>query len=206
MATELEIRGQLDTMRSLPLRLERLANSIGTTQWPGQPVRLDLSSPLTVQDRTEITALLGQYEAIITGSNLTVNERAKARLSLLTKMLLGMPVAGSTTEAAAEARADMYDEALNDIAPWAINAAIKRWARGTVPTTLNVGTYNYNFAPAPAVLRAICKFELMIFEAHAKKLKRLLQAVSIERAMDPAPIEDEKPEPGTFVAPKLRSV
>jgi hypothetical protein len=120
-------------------------------------------------------------------------------------MLLGMPVAGSTSEAAAEARAEMYEEALGDIAPWAINAAIKRWARGDVPD-LDVGNYNFNFAPAPAVLRAICKYELRIFQVHAESLKRLLAAISLERAVDPTPIEPAPLPTGTSVALRLRSV
>src|ERR1700679_4263987 len=125
MATELEIRARLDMMRSLPSRLEKLASSIGKTQWPGQPVRLDLPSgmELTDQDREEIETRLKQITEIISGTNLTINESAKARLSLLTKMLLAFPAAGSTSEGAAQARSDVYDDALGDLPPWAINAA-----------------------------------------------------------------------------------
>jgi len=61
-----------------------------------------------------------------------------------------MPVGGSSSETAAEARADMYDDALSDIPPWAINAAIKRWGKGDVPE-LKMGTLNFTFAPAPAM-------------------------------------------------------
>lgn len=192
MATELEIRAHLDTMRSLPSRLERLASSIGTTQWPGQPVRLDLPSgmELTPQDRKEVEARLRQIEEIVTGKNLTSNESAKARLSLLTKMLLAFPAVGSSSEAAAQARSDVYDDALSDIPPWALNNAIKRWSRGEMPYDLNLGALNFNFAPAPAVLRKLAKHELRPFEEQAHKLQRLLKAVSIERAMDPTPIPD----------------
>src|SRR6266478_10085414 len=116
MSTELITQEHLELMRSLPLRLARLANSIGTTQWPGQPVRLNLPSGVVLanQDRTEISARLNGLSEIITGSNLTPNEAAKARLALLTRMLLAMPVGGSSSETAAEARADMYDDALSD--------------------------------------------------------------------------------------------
>lgn len=190
MATELEIRERLDMMRSLPWRLEKLASSIGTTIWPGQPARLDLPSgmELTDQDRAEIQIRLDQVNEIITGASLTTNESAKARLSLLTKMLLAFPAAGSSSEAAAQARSDVYDDALGDIPPWAINNAIKRWGKGEVPADLNMGILNFTFAPAPAVLRKLSKVELSPFEAQALKLKRLLQTVSIERAMDPTPL------------------
>jgi hypothetical protein len=207
MATELEIRAHLDTMRSLPLRLEKLASSIGTTKWPGQPERLDLPSgkALTPEDRTEVEERLKQVEEIVSGKNLTTNESAKARLSLLTRMLLAFPAVGSSSEAAAQARSDVYDDALSDIPPWALNAAIKRWSRGEVPADLNLGTLNFNFAPAPAVLRKIAKLELRPFEQQAYRLRRLLNAVSIERAMDPTPIPQEaKSETGNVVSIGVR--
>jgi hypothetical protein len=192
MATELEIRAHLDTMRSLPSHLARLANSIGTTKWPGQPERLDLPSGMVLspQHRTEAEERLKQIEAIVGGTNLTSNESAKARLSLLTKMLLAFPAVGSSSEAAAQARSDVYDDALSDVPPWALNNAIKRWSRGEVPTDLNLGSLNFNFAPAPAVLRKLAKIEVSPFEAQAYQLRRLLKAIPIERAMDPTPIPD----------------
>jgi hypothetical protein len=189
MSTELITQEHLELMRSLPLRLARLANSIGTTQWPGQPVRLNLPSGVVLsnQDRTEINARLNGLTEIIKGSNLTPNEAAKARLALLTRMLLAMPVGGSSSEAAAEARADMYDDALSDVPPWAIDAAIRRWGKGDVPE-LKMGTLNFAFAPAPAILRKLCKLELQPFEDQALKLTRVLRAISVERAMDPTPV------------------
>ena len=193
MATELEIRAHLDTMRFLPLRLERLASSIGKTQWAGQPERRDLPSgmELTVRDREEIETRLRQLTEITTGTNLTINESAKARLSLLTKMLLAFPAAGSSSEAAAQARSDIYDDALGDMPPWAINAAIKRWARGEVPADPNMGILNFTFAPSPAILRKLAKVELGPFELQAAKLRALLKTIPIERAMDPKPIPQE---------------
>jgi len=207
MATELEIRAHLDTMRSLPSRLGKLASSIGTTQWPGQPERLDLPSgmELTAQDRKDAEQRLKELEAIITGTNLTINESAKARLSLLTRMLLAFPAAGSFSEAAAAARSDVYDDALSDIPPWALNAAIKRWSRGEMPYDLNLGTVNFTFAPPPAILRKLAKHELRPFEDQAHRLRRLLKVVSIERAMDPTPIPQEvKSDDGKVVAISVR--
>jgi hypothetical protein len=203
MATELEIRAHLDTMRSLPSRLERLASSIGKTQWPGQPVRLDLPSgmELTGRDREGIETRLKQITEITTGTNLTINESAKARLSLLTKMLLAFPAAGSSSEAAAQARSDIYDDALGDMPPWAINAAIKRWAKGEVPADLNMGILNFTFAPSPAILRKLAKVELGPFDAQAAKLRALLQTTTLERAMDPEPVPQEVKAPSGQVVP-----
>jgi hypothetical protein len=171
-------------------------------------VRLDLPSGVVLsdQDRTEISARLNGLSEIITGSNLTPNEAAKARLALLTRMLLAMPMGGSSSEAAAEARADMYDEALSDIPPWAIDVAIKRWGKGDVPE-LGMGSLNFTFAPASAILRKICKLELHPYEDQALKLTRVLEAISLERAMDPSPIAPGvKSESGRVVRIGMRRI
>ena len=184
MASELQIREQLDTMRSLPQRLEKLERSLGTTNWPGQPQRLNFPSgtELTESDREWIDSRMNALKAITTGENLQPAECSRARLSLLTRLLLGYPTPGGGTEKAAEARLGMYQEAMADIAPWALDAAIKKWARGEVANT------NVDFAPSPGTLRRLCEVELEPFKAVMRKLKRLQTAVPIERAMDPAPL------------------
>jgi hypothetical protein len=189
MASNLEIRAELDTMRYLPLRLARLANSISKTDWPGQKTRLSLPAEmmLTASERAGLEQRLVAIKTIITGSNLTTAECSKARLSLLTKMLLAFPTSGNSSDAAADARGDIYDDAVEDIPPWALSAAIKRWVKGDVPD-LRLGALNFHFAPAPAVLLAICKLELADFRAQASAIEKLLACITLERAMDPTPI------------------
>lgn len=184
MATELQIREQLATMLSLPQPLARLERSLGTVQWPGQMVRLNFPSgmELSAAERQDVTTRLDELTKVTTGENLERTECSKARLSLLTKLLLGYPTAGNSSEKAADARVEFYQEAVSDIAPWALVAAIKRWVRGEVETA------NVDFAPSPGTLRRLCEVELGPFKAQAVKLKRLLSAVSIERAMDPEPL------------------
>ncbi len=186
MASELEIRAQLDTMRSLPLPLARLERSLGTVQWPDQPMRLNFPSGMSLSEdqRASIQERMDTLIRITTGENLKPAECSKARLSLLTKLLLGYPAAGSATEKAAEARVGFYLEAVGDIAPWALDAAIRRWVRG------DVENINVDFAPSPGTLRRICETELEPFSKQIGQLKRLLSAVSIDRAMDPTPLLD----------------
>lgn len=197
MATELQIREHLDTMRSLPPHLERLERSLGTVQWPGERMRLNFPSgaDLTQADRKFLEDRLRDLEAVTTGKNLQPTECSKARLSLLTKLLLGYPTAGATTEKAAEARLGFYLDAVGDLAPWAIDAAIKRWVRG------DVDNGNVDFAPSPGALRRICEAEIAPYEAQAAKLRRLLSAVSIDRAMDPKPLETAPTRPQLRVMP-----
>lgn len=191
MATEVEILTRLDTMRSLPQRLEGLASCLGTVNWPGQPTRLNFPSgmELSAEERLDVEALLHERQMIATGGNLTKAECEKGRLSLLTKLLMGSASA-ATSDEAADARLEMYEMAVEDMAPWVIAAARKRWAQRRVPAT--VRNPNYSFAPAPADLRAICEDELAQINMQIAKLKRLLIAVPVARAMDPAPIEEPK--------------
>ena len=186
MAKELEIREQLDMMLSLPLPLARLEKSLGTVRWPGQPTRVNFPSGmgLSETERADLTVKLATIKNAMTGENLPPAQCSTARLSLLTRMLLGYPVAGGSSDKAAEARLDFYREAVSDIAPWALDAAIKRWVRG------DIDKGNIDFAPSPGALRRLCEDELEPFEAQAWKINRLLSAVPIEKAMDPAPIAE----------------
>lgn len=188
MANELQIREQLDMMLSLPLPLARLEKSLGTVKWPEQPTRLNFPSGMGLSEgeRKDLTDRLGELQRITTGENLPPATCSKARLSLLTKMLLAYPTAGGATEQAMEARVSFYQEAVSDIAPWALDAAIKRWVRG------DIGKGNIDFAPSPGALRRLCEEELEPFQAQIFKLKRLLTAIPIERAMDQTPLPAEE--------------
>jgi hypothetical protein len=70
-----------------------------------------------------------------------------------------------------------------------------------------MGAMNFSFPPAPAILRKLCKLELQPYEDQALKLTRLLEAVSLERAMDPSPIASEvKVEIGRVVQIEMRKI
>lgn len=201
MANELQIREKLDTMLSLPLPIARLERSLGTVRWPGQPERLNFPSgmELSEADRQDLSGRLIELKQIITGENLSPVQCSKARLSLLTKLLLGYPTAGGATDEAGQARLDFYRESVSDIAPWALDAAIKRWVRG------DIGKGNIDFAPSPGALRRLCEEELEPFEGQILKLHRLLSAVPIDRAMDPSPLPaPEIPDAIGKVAPQLK--
>jgi hypothetical protein len=202
MATDLQIREQLDTMLSLPLPLARLEKSLGTVTWPGQPTRLNFPSGqgLTEEQREDITAHIEQLRQAMTGENLSASQLSKARLSLLTKLMLGYPAAGGSSAEAAQSRLSFYLEAVSDIAPWALDAAIKRWVRG------DVDKGNVDFAPSPGALRRMCEEELEPLEAQMFKLNRLLSAIPIERAMDmtPIPPPENSTQFGAVRMPRLR--
>jgi hypothetical protein len=197
MAKDLQIREHLELMRCLPQPLARLKKSLGTVQWPGEGIRLNFPSgmELTSEQRTEIEERVTALQRLTTGAHLPAQECSKARLSLLTKLLIGFPSVGNQSDAATDARLEFYLEAIGDIAPWALDAAIKRWVRGDVENS------NVDFAPSPGTLHRLCLDEVKPFTDQVVQLKRLLAAVSIERAMDPAPLEKIPSS-----APRLRAI
>jgi hypothetical protein len=155
--------------------------AVGTVQWPGQPPRRYLAGRLILTPSQR--ADLEQQQAALQDA-LSAQGAAgmKARGILLTKLTMAYPSSGGS-ERGAEARAEAYGAALDDLAPWALAEAIRKWHRG------ELGDQNYNFAPSPATLRAVTLGILAEYQNALDKVQAFLQAVPLERAMDPAPIE-----------------
>jgi len=128
-------------------------------------------------------------------------ENQKARLGMVAAMLMAYPMAVGSEEAG-RARATAYLAGLDDLPPWAIAATIRRWHRGEGGGK----DANYRFAPAPAELRYAVMQLLQPVKQTIAHLNMLLSALTIERAMDPAPIAIE-PGPAIgrgFTQPMLR--
>lgn len=145
------------------------------------PMRRYLSagSILSTEDRARAEALLVDLEASTTAGD----DARRAQFGLISKMLLTYPVANASAETG-KARGAAYLEALDDIPPHVLSEAVKRWNRGEAGQE-----HDYRWAPAPAVLRRVCLRVLEPTHDAIADLKKLLGAVSIERAMDPTPIE-----------------
>lgn len=126
-------------------------------------------------------------------------ENRKARLALVGNLLLAYPIPNGTQEAG-RARAEAYLVALEDIPPWAIAEAIKRWHRGECGQG-----YNYRWAPPPAELRQLSIERVRPAKEIIAHLEAVLGAISLERAMDPSPIKPEgKSESGRVVQIGIR--
>ncbi len=181
MAQDLEII-EPRAMLSLPSTLEWLTRSLGTLQWPGEPMRYTLMGGVTIspEERKDLKARLTEIERVLDPSHPDRATSWKARFLVLSKMLLAYSV-GSGSEAAVQARTEAYQDAVGDMPAWTVSAAVHRWHRGECE---GAGTnLNYAWAPPPAILRAICKQEIAAYEAMAAKIHRLLTAVPIDEAM-----------------------
>lgn len=149
---------------------------------PGLPPRKYLAGGLTLstEERARIAAKVSELEAISISDDSQENQ--KSRLGLVANMLMAYPTAGGSEETG-RARAGAYLMALDDVPPWAIAEACRRWHRGEGPKDAN-----YRFAPAPAELRFAAMEVLQPAKQTIAHFNALLTALTIERAMDPAPI------------------
>ena len=169
--------------------------SLGTINHPGMPPRKYLSGGLTLStdQRARIAAKVAELEAISISD--TSQENQKSRLGLVANMLMAYPMSGGSEESG-RARASAYLSAIDDIPPWAIAEAIRRWHRGEGPSGAN-----HRFAPAPAELRGSAMQVLQPAKQTIAHLSAILNALTIERAMDPAPIETSPTQPRLRVIP-----
>ncbi|MET4297069.1 hypothetical protein ABIB06_007844 [Bradyrhizobium sp. LB8.2] len=152
---------------------------------------------MTDDQRLCIRRKIAELRAASEADNGTENRRA--RLALVGNLLLAYPIPNGTSEAG-RARAEAYLVALEDVPPWAIAEAIKRWHRGECGQG-----YNYRWAPAPAELRQLSKERVRPARETIAHLEAVLAAISLERAMDPTPINPEvKSENGRVVEIGIR--
>jgi hypothetical protein len=152
---------------------------------------------LTDDDRSCIRRKIAELRAASEADDGTENRRV--RLGLVANLLLASAIPNATQEAG-RARAEAYLLALDDIPPWAIAEAIKRWHRGECGHG-----YNYHWAPAAAELRSLAMEQLRPAKETMAHLEAVLGALSLERAMDPAPIDPVvKSESGRVVRIGMR--
>ena len=103
---------------------------------------------------------------------------------------MAYPTANATEESG-KARGGAYLAALDDIPPWAIADSVRRWHRGEGGGK----DANYRFAPAPAELRYAALQILQPAKQTIAHLEAVLTALTIERAMDPTPLETKPGSP-----------
>ena len=141
------------------------------------PTRRYLAGGLRLTDdhRFQLNSQIDRIEEMTLANDSAQNR--KDRLGLLAKMLLAYPISGGSEEAG-RARAEAYLVSLDDVPPWTIAESIRRWHRG------ECGNRNYRFAPAPAELREVCRDILDPAAQVVLHLRAVLDAMTLEQAMD----------------------
>lgn len=162
----------------------------GWVDHPGQKPRYHMAAGVTLPDtiREEARNLLSTLTSALNPSTPFAGKSAEdAKLGIVTMLLLGLAKAAGTTTEEADAKYDLYEIALNDIPAWAVAAAAVKWAQGKCPETIEKNP-RYSFPPGPATLRALAEWELDPYRRSVSDLRKLVETMPIERALDPKPL------------------
>lgn len=182
--------------RSLPPRVVALARSVSMVEHPNQPVRHHLPKGWSIsdQEREQAREALQNYEAALDPNGSFEGLSAyEARLGIVTKLIAGTATQNAT-ETSIDARFDMFEMSLNDMPAWAVAKAVERWARGDVPAAIERNPV-FAFTPAPQTIRRLAELETGYTRSAAKMCRKVVGAITFERAMDPKPIESRGPVP-----------
>lgn len=146
--------------------ISRLACLEGGRALPTIPA----SASLTPEERGMLETRRGDLRRALRRCPANDRDEAKAVLVIVTDLLLAY-ANGSASERSSEAKGRAYLGALEDIPSWCVAEAVKRWHRGAAG-----GGHSYEFAPAPAVLRAISEGIKTAADGQMAALGRLLAA------------------------------
>lgn len=194
MGNQLTTAVEAGPITTLPPRLAALVRQVGTVQHQGQMVRYNLPGGVVITDleRAQARTLLSTLEGHLAADAPYVVENQtypgrQAKGALIAQMQRGLAGPALVTSEVADAKAYCYDVGTDTLPAWAVDAAIRRWLQHRCPYTIQE-TPNYAFPPAPGVLRKMAEFDMEEHQRAADDLRRLIAALPLERAMDPAPI------------------
>ena len=104
---------------------------------------------LSEAERDKVGRHIRELEALCGPTPIDSSEAEGAMLIELAKMMLVLPTA-SQNEASAEARAEAYLVALDDVPVWAVRSAIRLWHRGECGKDARGEPFDYHWPPAAA--------------------------------------------------------
>lgn len=174
---------------SLPQHLAVLAMAVGTVRYPGEPVRYDSPKGMELSslERAEAKTLLSRLTSLLDPEapfeiegNSFPGRAAKG--AILTKMIRGLAGPAKQSDVAANAKVDVYGDAIDDLPAWTVDAALKRWCRAECPQSIEASP-EYAFPPSPATLRRMALFDLEGIKRDSRLLENLIAAVPTADAM-----------------------
>jgi hypothetical protein len=96
-----------------------------------------------------------------------------ATLVIVTKMLLALP-GQKSSDTGNEAKGEAYLAALDDVPPWAVQEAVRKWYRGE-----HGSKFDYRWSPVPADLRSLARNEEFKVRGRMTVLERICKAVPL---------------------------
>jgi hypothetical protein len=124
---------------------------------------LPCNSTLNASERDALSRHAAELEACARPKAADDATAEETVLVIVTKLMLALP-SPKQNEASAEARGEAYMAALDDLPPWAVAAAARRWYRGDAGKNERGELYDCHWCPAPADLRAIARLERSVVD------------------------------------------
>ncbi|MGE5534106.1 MAG: hypothetical protein ACM3W7_01180 [Acidobacteriota bacterium] len=153
-----------------------------TGRWKPTPT-LPSHLVLKASEREMLELYVEETEKLCNRTPVVDPDATKEMLAVLTKMMITLH-ASAQSELTAEARGEVFLEALEDLPPWAVRAAVRCWNRGECGRNEKSQNYDYHWCPAPAELRQVALAELNRVKVRAHQAKLLLRAVPREECSD----------------------
>lgn len=125
--------------------------------------------------KTEVEQHAKELRALCTYVPLKHEGAEREVLAIVTEVMLALPSHGQN-ELSAEARGAAFISALDDVTPWAVRSAVRRWHRANCGLNARRQSYDYHWCPAPAELRCIAFTEMQKVVHRAAALERILNA------------------------------
>jgi hypothetical protein len=172
-------------MPSLPAWVALRAASLKFEQQPDKATGKYRKTPtlpahlmLTPIERVEIERHVSALEGLLRKTPASDAEAEQDTLRAVTNMMLVLP-SPTQNELSVEARGEAFMDALEDIPPWAVRSAIRRWNRGDCAQNERGQSYDYHWCPAPAELRRISWTEMHHLGVRTEALRGLLCAEAL---------------------------
>jgi len=133
------------------------------------PAAMILSDIESVMVRRHIADL----GSLVVSTPATSADAEAETLVIVTKMLLALPGQRST-DTGNEAKGEAYLAALDDVPPWAVQEAVRKWYRGE-----HGSKFDYRWSPVPADLRSLARNEEFKVRGRMTVLERIVKAEAL---------------------------
>jgi hypothetical protein len=176
-----DVRRQVQ-MPSLPAWVDLRIASLKTEPQPNpetgkweRMLTVPVNLALTQMQRTEIEQHARKLRDLCVYTPTEHGGAEKEVLAVVTELMLVLP-SQAQNDLSAEARGAAFMSALDDLTPWAVRSAVRRWHRSDCGLNVRGQPYDYHWCPAPAELRSIAFIEMHRLLSRVQTLERLLAA------------------------------
>ena len=151
-------------------RLESLKDN-----WQNGKMTLTLPAAMILSDIESVMVRrhIADLGSLVVSTPQTSADAEAETLVIVTKMLLALPGQRST-DTGNEAKGEAYLAALDDVPPWAVQEAVRKWYRGE-----HGSKFDYRWSPVPADLRSLARNEEFKVRGRMTVLERIVKAEAL---------------------------